>query len=47
MTAETLQEVNTRLRDVQEEIIQLLPPDAILVGQSIENDLRALKVNIV
>ncbi|PIK54641.1 putative small RNA degrading nuclease 5 isoform X1 [Apostichopus japonicus] len=44
MTAETLQEVNTRLRDVQEEIIQLLPPDAILVGQSIENDLRALKM---
>lgn len=47
ITAETLREIDTRLRDVQEDIIKLLPVDAILVGQSVENDLRALKVTII
>ena len=39
-----LDPVRTRLKDVQKDIKKLLPPDAILVGQSIENDLRSLKV---
>jgi RNA exonuclease 1 len=36
--------VTKRLEDVQREVRALLPPDAILVGQSLGNDLLALKV---
>ena len=36
--------VTKHLEDVQKEISELLPPDAILCGQSLGNDLRALKV---
>lgn len=44
ITASKLRDVKTTLTDVQEDIIKLLPPDAILVGQSLDCDLEALKV---
>ena len=44
ITAEKLQNITTRLEDVQYHLRQLLPKDAILVGHSLENDLRVLKV---
>ncbi|KAA0721649.1 RNA exonuclease 5 [Triplophysa tibetana] len=42
ITSLMLNSVNTRLTDVQCQILQLLPPDGVLVGHSLENDLRAL-----
>ncbi|KAI7810356.1 RNA exonuclease 5-like [Triplophysa rosa] len=42
ITSLMLNPVNTRLTDVQCKILQLLPPDGVLVGHSLENDLRAL-----
>lgn len=39
-----LSNVTVRLADVQEKLKQLLPPDAILIGQSLNNDLHALKM---
>lgn len=47
ITASKLKDITTTLSDVQEVIIKLLPPDAILVGQSLNCDLEALKVNNV
>jgi hypothetical protein len=44
ITAETLAPVKTTLEDVQWHLRQLLPASAILVGHSLENDLRALHV---
>ena len=38
------QGVTTRLEDVQKDLRKLLPADAILIGQSFNNDLRALQV---
>jgi len=44
ITAEMLEDVTTTLPDVQKHLIDLLPADAILLGHSLEFDLRALKV---
>ncbi|XP_033630556.1 uncharacterized exonuclease C637.09-like isoform X2 [Asterias rubens] len=44
ITKQLLDPVTTRIEDIQKDIIELLPPDAILVGQSLENDLRAMKI---
>ena len=44
ITEDMLEEVTTRLEDVQEALRSLLPPDAILIGQSLNFDLVALKV---
>lgn len=44
ITKELLVDVDVRLEDVQKSIRALLPPDAILVGQSLNFDLIALKV---
>ena len=44
ITKESLVDVDVRLEDVQKNIRALLPPDAILVGQSLNFDLIALKV---
>lgn len=44
ITHQMLAGVDTCLADIQLEMRQLLPPDAILVGHSIENDLKALKI---
>lgn len=39
-----LASIDTRVEDIQKELTGLLPPDAILVGHSITNDLKAMKV---
>ena len=47
MTAELLEPVTKRVEEVRREIRDLLPSDAILCGQSLWNDLNALKVQNV
>ncbi|XP_047993260.1 RNA exonuclease 5 [Leguminivora glycinivorella] len=44
ITKSLLSDVTKRLEDVQKEIRELLPPDAILVGQSLNLDLHALRM---
>lgn len=44
ITALKLKDVKTTLTEVQEDIIKLLPSDSILIGQSLNCDLEALKV---
>ncbi|XP_033211779.1 uncharacterized protein LOC117169484 isoform X2 [Belonocnema kinseyi] len=44
ITEEKLRDVTTTLADVQQALRTLLPPDAILVGQSLHFDLHALKM---
>ena len=39
-----LEGVTTTLSDVQQILRKLLPPDAILVGQSLNSDLHTLKM---
>ena len=39
-----LEDVTTRLEDVQNDLQKILPPDAILVGQSLNCDLAAMKM---
>ena len=39
-----LEDVTTRLEDVQNDLRKILPPDAILVGQSLNSDLSAMKM---
>ena len=42
--AETLENVTVTLKDVQAKLQELLPANAILCGQSLNNDLHALKM---
>lgn len=44
ITKELLKNVKTTPENVQDDIRNLLPADAILVGQSLNSDLKALKV---
>uniref|UniRef100_A0A5K3FKI5 Kinase n=1 Tax=Mesocestoides corti TaxID=53468 RepID=A0A5K3FKI5_MESCO len=44
ITRDMLASIDTRLEEVRDELGELIPPDAILVGHSITNDLKALKV---
>ncbi|XP_065342545.1 uncharacterized protein LOC135941164 [Cloeon dipterum] len=44
ITRKMMNGVKTRLKDVQRDIRNLLPPDAILVGQSLNGDLKALEM---
>lgn len=44
VTKTSLENVTKRLEDVQDALRKLLPPDAILVGQSLNADLHALKM---
>ncbi|XP_041838475.1 RNA exonuclease 5-like isoform X2 [Melanotaenia boesemani] len=44
ITAAMLLPIKTTLRDVQAKLRMLLPGDAVLVGHSLNNDLRALKL---
>lgn len=46
ITKKILNPVTTKLKDVQRQLKMLLPPDAVLVGHSLDLDLRALKVSI-
>ena len=43
ITAATFHGVNTTLQDVQRKLKELIPPNAILVGHSLEMDLHAMK----
>ncbi|XP_056391712.1 RNA exonuclease 5 isoform X2 [Hyla sarda] len=44
ITRKMLFRVNTKLKDVQEKLKSLLPPDAVLVGHSLNCDLQALQM---
>ncbi|PNJ14704.1 REXO5 isoform 7, partial [Pongo abelii] len=44
ITKKILHPVTTKLKDVQRQLKALLPPDAVLVGHSLDLDLRALKM---
>ena len=44
MTAEKLDPVTTTLKDIQNRLKELITPDTILVGHSLESDLKALKL---
>lgn len=44
MTAERLSGVTTRLADVQKKLKELIDYDTILVGHSLENDMKVLMV---
>ncbi|XP_063228438.1 uncharacterized protein LOC134534195 [Bacillus rossius redtenbacheri] len=44
VTAKMLADVTVRLADVQQKLREILPPDAILVGQSLNMDLHTLKM---
>ena len=44
ITAEQMEGVTTTLEDVQKELLELIPAETILIGHSLENDLRRLKM---
>ena len=44
VTGKMLNNVQTTLKDVQRELLKLLPPDAIIVGQAVGGDLNAVEV---
>ncbi|XP_017081182.2 small RNA degrading nuclease 5 [Drosophila eugracilis] len=44
ITEEIMKKVTKTLKDVQDEVSELLPPDAILVGQSLNSDLNAMQM---
>ncbi|KAL2086512.1 hypothetical protein ACEWY4_017571 [Coilia grayii] len=44
ITKDMLEPITTRLCDVQSKLIELLPEDAVLVGHSLDCDLRALQM---
>lgn len=44
ITAVMLKNVTKRLEDVQKDLRRIIPPDCILVGQSLNGDLHALKM---
>jgi len=44
LTAQDLSPVTTRLRDVQQDLLNLFYEDTILLGHSLESDLLSLKV---
>lgn len=46
LTEESLKTAKVTLSDVQKAMLQLFNSHTILIGHSLENDLRALKVNI-
>lgn len=44
VNAEMMKDVTKTLKEVQDDVCALLPPDAILVGQSLNCDLNAMKL---
>ncbi|XP_051561567.1 RNA exonuclease 5-like isoform X2 [Myxocyprinus asiaticus] len=44
ITQSMLAPVTTRLKDIQSKLLKLLPRDAVLVGHSLDNDLRVLNL---
>lgn len=45
ITAKMLKDITVRLEDVQAALLQLITPGTALIGHSLENDLRALKLH--
>ena len=43
VTEEILKDVTTSLTDVQEKLLEILPPNSILVGHSLENDFHTMR----
>ena len=46
ITENDLRDVTTTLKDVQEKIKEIIPPDAILVGHSLDFDFASLRVSV-
>lgn len=46
ITKKILDPVATKLKDVQRQLKALLPANAVLVGHSLDVDLKALKVGV-
>jgi RNA exonuclease 1 len=44
ITPELLKDVSTSLSDIQKRLLEMLHPRAIIIGHSLESDLRALKM---
>lgn len=44
ITADMMENVTKTLKEVQEDVFNLLPADSILVGQSLNCDLNAMKL---
>lgn len=44
ITVSTLSPVTVRLEDVQNDLLEIITPQTILIGHSLENDLKALKL---
>lgn len=44
ITAEMLDGVTTTLNQVQQQLLEMIDSETILVGHSLENDLRCLRV---
>ncbi len=44
ITRRMLDGVTTRLHDVQNKLREILPPDAVLVGHSLNFDLHAMRM---
>ncbi|XP_016934743.2 RNA exonuclease 5 [Drosophila suzukii] len=44
ITEDIMKKVTKNLKEVQKEVSDLLPPDAILVGQSLNSDLNAMRM---
>jgi len=44
ITAAMLEDVTTKLSDIQQELLEILTPRTILVGHSLNSDLNALKI---
>lgn len=44
ITPRMMRPVTKKLKDVQQDLRQVLPPDAILIGQSLNGDMHALKM---
>lgn len=47
ISEEDMEDVTTTIRDVQAVLLSLLSDKTILMGHSLESDLRALKVSVV
>jgi hypothetical protein len=44
LTSGSFSNCNTRLVDVQKDLLKLFSKDTVLIGHSLESDLKALKV---
>lgn len=47
ITPSMMKPVKTRLEDVQADVRAICPPDVILIGQSLNMDLHAMKVSCI